>query len=135
MKKKVESVELFFCDFDVNNRYKLNRAMKHFEKARFQVAEDLRIHEFFQGKRVQFLITKLKSEVLSPVDEASKSVQIETQIETPDVGKLVFKQAIVQNGEVRLKADFDIAVFVEGSGVQYNFDERLIERVREYNEG
>lgn len=135
MKKKVESVELFFCDFDVNNRYKLNRAMKHFEKARFQVAEDLRIHEFFQGKRVQFLITKLKSEVLSPVDEASKSVQIETQIETPDVGKLVFKQAIVQNGEARLKADFDIAVFVEGSGVQYNFDERLIERVREYNEG
>lgn len=135
MKKKVESVELFFCDFDVNNRYKLNRAMKHFEKARFQVAEDLRIHEFFRGKRVQFLITKLKSEVLSPVDEASKSVQIETQIETPDVGKLVFKQAIVQNGEVRLKADFDIAVFVEGSGVQYNFDERLIERVREYNEG
>lgn len=135
MKKKVESEELFFCDFDVNNRYKLNRAMKHFEKARFQVAEDLRIHEFFQGKKVQFLIIKLKSEVLSPIDEASKCVQIETQIETPDVGKLVFKQAIVQNSEARLKADFDIAVFVEGLGVQYNFDERLIERVREYNEG
>jgi len=134
MKKLIENVELFFCDFDRMSLFKPGRAMRYFEKARFEVADALNIYEFYDPEdEVQFLVAKIKCENKIPINLDDRNVSIETEIETPDVGKIVFNQAIVQDGVSKLSARFDIAVCSKKKGVQYRFNPELVERIRNYN--
>lgn len=134
MRKLIENVELFFCDFDHMSMFKPGRAMRYFEKARFEVADALNIYEFYDAEDgVQFVVAKIRCENKVPIYQTDRKVCIVTQIETPEVGMIAFNQEIVQDGISKLSARFDIAVCSQKNGVLYRFNPELVERIRNYN--
>ena len=135
MKKKTEQISLFFCDFDARGTYKINCAMKYFEKARFEVADEIGIYDYIkpdEGERITFPVIRVRSKYLKPIQFENRNVLTETFLDIPDGGILRFHHIMIQNGEVMIETVVETAIVSDRHGVLFRIGDELIEKIREY---
>lgn len=137
MKKLIENTRLYFCDFDASGSFKMNCAMRYFEKARFEVADAIGIYDCMHledGETVTFPVIKVSCKYPVSILQDDMDIQMVTSIEVPEGGIIRFWQSLVQHGETKLWATVDVAVLSSKHGVLFRLEDELIQRVQAYSQ-
>ena len=135
MKKKTEQISLCFVYFYAKGIYKINCAMKYFEKARFEVADEIGIYDYIkpdEGERVTFPVIRVRSKYLNPIQFENRNVLTETSLDIPDGGILCFHHRMIQNGEVMIETVVETVIVSDRHGVLFKIGDELTKKIREY---